>query len=85
MKNPTQMTTLDVTYDGWINDGIGCPSMTISDNHREEPAIFFSNFDAKDKCDGFSIGEMLAINETMQSAIELLRREDKNQPNLFEM
>tara|TARA_Y100001963_G_scaffold158175_1_gene256905 strand:+ start:3465 stop:3716 length:252 start_codon:yes stop_codon:yes gene_type:complete len=81
----TTQKNLEVHYEGWINDGIHTPTLTIRDDHRDEPAVFFSNFDAKEICDGYSLDEMLAINETMQSAIELLRREDKNQPNLFEM
>lgn len=76
---------LEVKYSGWI-DGVA-PSFTIRDNERDAPAIFFTGFDAKDICDGFTLDEMVAINESMQDAIEFLRHEceGKNQPELFEM
>jgi hypothetical protein len=79
------MTNIEVTYSGWI-DGVA-PSFNIRENEQDNPAIFFTGFDAKDVCDGFTLAEMLAINESMQDAIKLLRLEceGKNQPELFEM
>ena len=76
-------TKIEVKHDGWIEGH--APSFTIRDDHRDEPAIFFTGFDAKEICDGFSLDEMSAISESMQTAIDVLRRQDKNQPNLFEM
>ena len=55
--------------------------LDIQENHNGVPCIFFTGMDAKEQCDGFTLGEMNKVVSAINSAIKELQSvsDDKDQ------
>ena len=68
--------TIKVYYNEW-DENYNPPSLTVKDNHEGTPAVYFSEFDAMELSDGFTLEEMKNIQLAINGSLGLLELEEK--------